>query len=187
MNILETSLPGVLLIEPDVYGDERGFFLETFNRDRFSGYIDDVFVQDNHSRSGKNILRGLHAQNPHQQGKLVRVTLGEVFDVAVDVRRGSPSFGQWFGEILSADNFRMVYVPAGFAHGFCVLSETADFQYKCTDTYHPDDEFVLAWDDPDIGIEWPLSKPVLSARDQQGATLQTLAASGRLPEYDPVV
>ncbi len=182
MNFIKTELPGVLLIEPDVYGDERGFFLETYNRDTFAGHIDDVFVQDNHSRSGKGILRGLHAQNPHQQGKLVRVTKGEVFDVAVDVRVGSPTFGQWFGEVLSAENFKMMYVPPGFAHGFCVLSDIADFQYKCTDTYHPEDEFVLAWDDPEINIDWPINDPVLSGRDQGGVSLASLQVSGRLPE-----
>jgi len=179
----ETSLPGVLLIEPDVYGDERGYFLETYNQQSFEKHVPDVFVQDNHSLSAQGILRGLHAQNPHQQGKLVRVSRGEVFDVAVDIRTGSPSFGQWYGTNLSAENFLQMYIPAGFAHGFCVLSDSAEFQYKCTDTYHPEDEMVIAWNDPEINIDWPVSDPVLSNRDQQGHSLTELEQLGRLPAY----
>jgi dTDP-4-dehydrorhamnose 3,5-epimerase len=183
MKFLETSLPGVILIEPDVYRDDRGFFLETYNASRYEGYIDLPFVQDNHSLSGRNTLRGLHLQNPNQQGKLVRVTHGEVYDVAVDVRPGSPTYAQWYGASLSADNFQQLYIPPGFAHGFCVLSETAEFLYKCTDTYHPEHELVIAWNDPQINIDWPVPDPVLSARDQNGLTLDEHASQGRLPAY----
>ena len=185
MRFTETGLPGVMLIEPDVYRDERGFFLETYNADRYGEHIREHFVQDNHSRSGRDTLRGLHLQHPHQQGKLVRVTQGEVFDVAVDVRAGSPDFGQWHGEYLSADNFLQLYIPPGFAHGFCVISETAEFLYKCTDTYYPQDEMVIAWNDPDIGIDWPVAEPVLSGRDSSGATLGELLGQKRLPLYQP--
>ena len=185
MKFIETSLPGVLLIEPDVYGDERGYFLETYNQQSFAEYIPEVFIQDNHSLSAQGILRGLHVQNPHQQGKLVRVSRGEVFDVAVDIRTGSPNYGQWYGANLSAENFMQMYVPPGFAHGFCVLSDAAEFQYKCTDTYHPEDEMVIAWNDPEINIDWPVSDPVLSARDQQGNSLAELEQLGRLPTYQP--
>lgn len=183
MKFLETSLPGVILIEPDVYRDDRGFFLETYNASMYAGHIDLPFVQDNHSLSGRNTLRGLHLQNPNQQGKLVRVTHGEVYDVAVDVRPGSPTFAQWYGANLSADNFQQLYIPPGFAHGFCVLSETAEFLYKCTDTYHPQHELVIAWNDPQINIDWPVPEPVLSARDQNGLTLDEHARQGRLPAY----
>jgi len=185
MKFTETGLPGVMLIEPDVYRDPRGFFLETYNAEKYQQAIPDVFIQDNHSLSARNTLRGLHVQSPHQQGKLVRVTQGEVFDVAVDIREGSPAFGQWHGEILSAENFLQLYIPPGFAHGFCVLSETAEFLYKCTDTYHPEHEQVVAWDDPDIAIDWPLSTPELSARDRQGRTLGELRQQGCLPVYRP--
>ncbi|MCW8964320.1 MAG: dTDP-4-dehydrorhamnose 3,5-epimerase [Gammaproteobacteria bacterium] len=184
MEFIETSLPGVVLIKPDVYRDPRGFFLETYNVEKYQEVIPDVFVQDNHSLSARDTLRGLHVQNPHQQGKLVRVTQGEVFDVAVDIREGSPSFGNWHGERLSADNFLQLYIPPGFAHGFCVLSETAEFLYKCTDTYHPEHELVIAWDDPDINISWPVQNPELSARDSKGLLLHDLLQQGRLPAYN---
>jgi len=184
MKFTETNLPGVIVIEPDVYRDPRGFFLETYNTERYREVIPEVFVQDNHSLSARNTLRGLHVQNPRQQGKLVRVTQGEVFDVAVDIRQGSPTFGQWHGEHLSADNFLQLYIPPGFAHGFCVLSESAEFLYKCTDTYHPEHEQVIAWDDPDINIDWPVQDPELSARDSQGMRLSDLQQQGRLPEYN---
>ena len=185
MKFIETGLSGVVLIEPDIFRDARGFFLESYNVEKYSDHVPDVFVQDNHSLSAKNTLRGLHIQNPNQQGKLVRVTQGEVFDVAVDVREGSPTFGQWYGERLSADNFLQLYIPPGMAHGFCVLSETAEFHYKCTDTYHPEHEMVIAWDDPEINIEWPVANPELSARDQQGKSLNDLRQQGGLPAYGP--
>ncbi len=182
MNFIQVELPGVWVIEPDVIGDERGYFLESYNQEKYSSHIDHVFVQDNHSRSRKNILRGLHAQNPHQQGKLVRVTRGEVFDVAVDIRVGSPVFGKWYGRVLAEDNFLQMFIPPGFAHGFCVLSDVAELQYKCTDLYHPESEIIIAWDDPDIGIRWPVV-PMLSRRDQQGLRLARLESEGQLPEY----
>ena len=172
MNFIETPLRDVYLLEPSVFGDERGFFLETWNANTFSEAGFDLhFVQDNHSRSARGILRGLHYQLENTQGKLVRVTAGEVYDVAVDLRRGSPSLGQWYGTTLSAKNHRMLWVPAGFAHGFYVVSEYADFLYKCTDVYHPASEQTLAWDDPTIGIEWPVPQgdaPLLSAKDREG-------------------
>jgi dTDP-4-dehydrorhamnose 3,5-epimerase len=184
VKIQETSLPGVLLIEPAVFGDNRGYFQETWNRQKFEAqglHLD--FVQDNLSFSGRGILRGLHFQNPNTQGKLVQALVGEVFDVAVDIRRGSPNFGQWFGARLSAGNHRMMYVPEGFAHGFCVLSETALFAYKCTDSYNPKAEFSLRWDDPDIGIAWPLGDvPTLSAKDQNAVSLKDFPQD-QLPVY----
>ncbi len=183
MEFIQTSLPGVLVIEPDVFRDERGFFLESYNQEKYREQLSVEFVQDNHSLSARNTLRGLHAQNPNMQGKLVRVIRGEVFDVAVDIRIGSPTFGKWFGESLSADNFRQMYIPQGFAHGFCVLSETAEFEYKCTDVYHSESELVLAWDDPQIGVDWPIFEPVLSERDQHGLSLEQLQQQGRLPVY----
>lgn len=168
MKITETTLPGVLLIEPKVFGDARGFFIETF-RDtclRDAG-VDVTFVQDNQSRSSRGVLRGLHYQLVQPQGKLVRVSAGAVFDVAVDVRVGSPHFGHWFGAVLDDVSHRQLYVPPGFAHGFLVLSETADFVYKCSDYYHPASEQGILWNDPDIGIVWPLAHlaPLLSAKD----------------------
>ena len=182
MKITPTRLPEVLLIEPDVFGDARGFFMESWHRRRFAGAGLDVnFVQDNHSRSGAGVLRGLHYQLQQPQGKLVRVVAGEVFDVAVDIRQGSPTFGQWTGEVLSEDNFRMLYVPPGFAHGFCVLSERADFLYKCTDYYNPGDEYGIAWDDPAIGIEWPGGPFTLSDKDRANKPLADMAA--HLPRY----
>lgn len=172
MNIETTPLAGLLLITPDVHGDERGFFQETWNLRRYTDAgLDRHFVQDNLSRSRKGILRGLHFQNPGAQGKLVYVLEGEVFDVAVDVRADSPTFGQWYGVTLSAENHRQLFVPEGFAHGFCVTSETALFAYKCTDFYNPKAEFSLLWNDPDIGIEWPITNPELSEKDRNGQPL----------------
>ncbi|MCB1843144.1 MAG: dTDP-4-dehydrorhamnose 3,5-epimerase [Halioglobus sp.] len=172
MNIVETPLQDLLVIEPKVFGDERGFFLESWNAARFADAgLDLHFVQDNHSRSARGILRGLHYQLEHTQGKLVRVTSGEVFDAVVDLRESSPSFGRSFGLLLTENNHRMLWIPPGFAHGFYVTSDYADFQYKCTDIYHPQSEVSLAWDDPVVGIEWPLSageKPLLSTKDSAG-------------------
>ena len=167
MNIIETSLPGVLLIEPKVFGDARGFFLETFQAERYrQAGIGLDFVQDNLSRSRRGVMRGLHYQLNYPQGKLVSVITGEVFDVAVDIRHGSATFGQWYGAVLSEENHRQMYIPPGFAHGFCVLSDTVDFQYKCTDYYHPEDEIGVIWNDPEIGIDWPIQDPLLSDKDK---------------------
>jgi dTDP-4-dehydrorhamnose 3,5-epimerase len=172
MKFEATPLQDVYLVKPNVFGDPRGFFLETWNAATFRAAGFDLnFVQDNHSRSARGILRGLHYQTEHTQGKLVRVTSGEVFDVAVDLRRSSPTLGKWYGEYLSADNHCMLWVPPGFAHGFYVTSEYADFQYKCTDIYHPASEVCLAWDDPTVGIDWPIPDgelPKLSAKDAEG-------------------
>lgn len=171
MEIVETRIPDVKMIKPKVFGDERGFFMETWNARAFAeAGIDVTFVQDNHSRSVKNTLRGLHYQIKQPQGKLVRCTRGEVFDVAVDLRKNSPTFGQWVGEILSEENQYQLWVPPGFAHGFLVMSETADFQYKCTDFYAPEYERSLMWNDGDIGIVWPLKseRPILSDKDLMG-------------------
>jgi len=172
MNFQATHLRDVYVLEPKVFGDARGFFLESWNAAAFRDAGFDIdFVQDNHSRSARGILRGLHYQTRHTQGKLVRVTAGEVFDVAVDLRRSSPSFGQWFGVTLSADNHRMLWVPPGFAHGFYVTSDYADFLYKCTDAYDPGSEATLAWDDATVGIAWPVpagEQPQLSAKDAAG-------------------
>lgn len=166
MNFRPTPLAGVILVEPDVHRDARGFFLESYHAGRYrEGGIEAVFVQDNHSRSAKGTLRGLHAQWRRPQGKLVRTLAGEIFDVAVDVRPGSPTFGKWFGATLSSGNHHQLWVPAGFIHGFCVLSETAEVEYKCTDFYDPGGELGVLWNDPAIGIEWPLSEPILSAKD----------------------
>jgi dTDP-4-dehydrorhamnose 3,5-epimerase len=172
MKLIETALKDLYLLEPKVFGDERGFFMESWNAQTFrDAGLDIEFVQDNHSRSSQGILRGLHYQMEHTQGKLVRVTSGEVFDVAVDLRQDSPTLGRWFGVTLSAANHRMLWVPPGFAHGFYVTSESADFLYKCTDVYHPESEVTLAWDDPTIGIDWPVPEgetPLLSAKDAEG-------------------
>jgi dTDP-4-dehydrorhamnose 3,5-epimerase len=168
MNVIKTNLTDVLIIEPRVFGDDRGFFLESFNEKTFGEKtgISARFVQDNHSRSVKNVLRGLHYQIKQPQGKLVRVVIGEVLDVAVDIRKSSPTFGQWTGCILSAENKRQMWIPEGFAHGFAVLSDTADFLYKTTDYYAPEYERAILWNDPEIGIDWQLSdKPTLSAKD----------------------
>lgn len=171
MQVIQTSIPEVLILEPKVFGDARGFFIESFNVNTFkaSTGLDVHFVQDNHSRSAKGVLRGMHYQTVQPQGKLVRVVQGEVFDVAVDMRRTSPTFGQWTGVHLSAENHRQFWVPAGFAHGFVVLSAHADFLYKTTDYYAPEHEACLKWDDPTVGIVWPLeAAPSLSAKDQIG-------------------
>ncbi|MFM8332442.1 MAG: dTDP-4-dehydrorhamnose 3,5-epimerase [Candidatus Methylumidiphilus sp.] len=174
MKIEETPLPGVMLISPTVFGDHRGYFKESWNRRTFAERgLNLDFVQDNLSFSSQGILRGLHFQNPQPQGKLVQALQGEVFDVAVDIRLGSPTFGKWFGALLSADNHLQMYVPEGFAHGFCVVSETALFAYKCTDFYSPQTEHSLRFDDPDIGINWPLDgEPSLSAKDANAKLLK---------------
>ena len=175
MRVTETPLAGVLLIEPKVFGDARGFFFESFNSVRYreAGIAAD-FVQDNVSFSSRGVLRGLHFQNPSPQGKLVSVLVGAVFDVAVDLRVGSPTFGKWFGATLDADNKRQLYVPPGFAHGFCVTSDTALFAYKCTGFYDPAAEGGVIWNDPDIGIEWPATMPVLSDKDQKYPRLREI-------------
>ncbi len=175
MNVQTTHLAGLLLIAPKVFGDARGFFLETFQAQRYAGAgIPAPFVQDNHSRSTRGVLRGLHYQIERPQGKLVMVTKGAVFDVAVDIRRNSPTFGQWFGAELNDDNHHQLYVPPGFAHGFCVLSEQADFLYKCTEYYAPELERSIIWNDPDIAISWPLEAPSLSAKDAQAPRLKDI-------------
>ena len=174
MKATPLAIPDVVLIEPKVFGDDRGFFFESFNQAKFEAAIGRPvgFVQDNHSRSAKNVLRGLHYQIQQPQGKLVRVVQGEVFDVAVDLRKSSSTFGQWVGENLSAENKRQMWVPEGFAHGFIVLSDTAEFLYKTTDYYAPEHERSIAWNDPAIAIQWPSDvEPVLSAKDQQGKSL----------------
>jgi len=175
VNVTETALPGVMLIEPRVFGDARGFFLESWNAAAFAAAgIDAAFVQDNHSRSAKGVLRGLHYQIREPQGKLVRVVSGSVFDVAVDLRRSSPTFGQSTGHLLSGENKHMLWIPAGFAHGFLVLSDTADFLYKCTTLYAPQHERAIAWDDPALAIDWPLegTVPQLSAKDAGAPRLE---------------
>jgi dTDP-4-dehydrorhamnose 3,5-epimerase len=178
MNVQTCGIPGLLIIEPKVFGDARGFFLEAWNRRRYAeAGLDEDFVQDNISLSRRGILRGLHFQNPNPQGKLLQVLQGEVFDVAVDIRRGSPTFGKWHGIMLTSDNKRQFYVPPGFAHGFAVLSETALFQYKCTEFYSPKDEWAIRWDDSDIGIEWPLKEPLLSERDSKAVCLRDVPAA----------
>ena len=187
MNIITTNLPGVIVIEPKVYVDKRGFFLETFREDvLLQAGINAHFVQDNHTRSSQGVLRGLHYQMTQTQGKLIRVAAGSVFDVVVDVRSGSPTFGQWYGTELNEDNIKMIYVPPGFAHGFVVLSETADFIYKCTDYYHPESEQGIAWDDPDLNIDWSIAeiaeKISLSDKDKQNVKLKDQPAE-KLPAY----
>jgi dTDP-4-dehydrorhamnose 3,5-epimerase len=173
MRVHPTELSGVLVVEPDVFRDARGYFLETFHQRRYrEAGIPYSFVQDNQSRSARGTLRGMHAQLKKPQGKLVRVLLGEIFDVAVDIRPGSSTFGKWTGANLSADNFRQMFIPPGFAHGFCVLSESADVAYSCTDFYERSDEVGFRWDDPAVGIAWPTDRPLLSAKD---AALPTLA------------
>ncbi len=178
MKVISTALPGVLILEPQVFGDARGFFTESYNRRRFAAAtgLDIDFVQDNHSRSARGVLRGLHYQIRQPQGKLVRVVQGAVFDVALDIRRDSPTFGRWAGVELTADNRRQLWVPAGLAHGFVVLSDSADFLYKTSDYYAPEHERSIRWDDPAIGIQWPLAAhgidtPILSAKDREGLPL----------------
>jgi dTDP-4-dehydrorhamnose 3,5-epimerase len=173
MNIVETLLPGVVIIEPKVFGDDRGFFLETYQLARYAAAgITEPFVQDNLSRSARGTLRGLHFQEPNPQGKLVQALRGTVYDVAVDIRRGSPTFGRWVGVELSEQNRRQMWIPAGFAHGFCVVSESADFAYKCTANYAPESGRAIAWNDPDLGIDWPIAEPLLSAQDRDAPRLR---------------
>jgi dTDP-4-dehydrorhamnose 3,5-epimerase len=182
VRFLPTRLPAVIVVEPDVHRDERGFFLESYHADKYrEGGVDAVFVQDNHSRSARRTLRGLHAQWRRPQGKLLRVLSGAIWDVAVDVRRGSPTFGQWVGEHLDAEAHRQLWVPPGFLHGFCVLSETAEVEYKCTAPYDPGGELGVRWDDPGIGIEWPVQDPVLSGKDAAAPLLDEVR--DKLPEY----
>ena len=174
MQIMNTKIIDVKIIEPTVYGDARGFFLETFSEARYQKMlgIDKSFVQDNHSRSQQHVLRGLHFQTDNPQGKLVRTVTGEIFDVVVDIRPESPTFKQWVGVILSESNKRQLWIPAGLAHGFVVLSQSADFEYKCTEYYDPSSEQCIIWNDPDIGIQWPIAHPILSDKDKQGKQLQ---------------
>ena len=176
MNVIKTKLDGCVIIEPKVFGDERGFFLETFQAERYASEagITLPFVQDNHSRSSKSVLRGLHFQKTKPQGKLVRVVRGQVYDVAVDIRNGSPTYGQWEGLILSEENKTQLWVPPGFAHGFVVLSDTADFEYKCTDYYDPSDEGSILWNDSDLDIPWPIGNPILSNKDASADRLADL-------------
>jgi len=184
MRFVPTELPEVVLVEPDVHGDPRGFFLESYHRRKYAeGGIDAEFVQDNHSRSLRDTLRGLHAQlAPHAQGKLVRVVEGTVFDVAVDLRVDSPRFGRWVGVELSDRNFRQLWIPPGFAHGFCVTSDAAQFEYKVTDFYAPECELALRWDDPEIGVAWPVAEPLLSDRDAAAPLLRDVR--DRLPRME---
>jgi dTDP-4-dehydrorhamnose 3,5-epimerase len=173
LNVIETSLPGVLLIEPKVYADTRGFFMETYQAAHFRAHgIDAAFVQDNHSRSLRGVLRGLHYQEPNPQGKLVRCTRGALYDVAVDIRAGSPQFGKWTAAELTEENRRMMWLPPGFAHGFCALSEIADLVYKCTAFYEAANDRSILWNDPDLGITWPVAKPALSPKDAAAPRLK---------------
>ena len=184
MNVVQTAIAGVLIVEPKVFGDARGFFLETFQEGRYAqAGIGRRFVQDNLSRSTQGVLRGLHIQNPRPQGKLVTVLRGCVLDVAVDVRAGSPTFGRHVAVELSEENHRQLWIPRGLAHGFVVRSQSADFFYKCDELYSPADELVVQWNDPALGIDWGEAAPTVSARDSQGSTLAQLA--GRLPQYEP--
>jgi dTDP-4-dehydrorhamnose 3,5-epimerase len=184
MKVYPTRLQGVHLIEPRVFTDSRGLFMETWRADRYrQAHIPGPFVQDNYSYSTRGVLRGLHYQLKHPQGKLVQVLQGEVFDVAVDIRHGSPTFGHWTGVILSGDNHRQLYIAPGFAHGFCVLSETAHFLYKCTDFYAPGDEYGLRWDDPALAIEWPVTTPLLAEKDRHYPTLSTVPRE-HLPVFE---
>jgi dTDP-4-dehydrorhamnose 3,5-epimerase len=186
VKFIPTDLPGVIIVEPQVYRDERGFFLEVYQREKYiAGNIDVVFVQDNHSRSARGTVRGLHAQLLRPQGKLIRVIEGDIYDVAVDIRRGSPHFGNWIGVWLSSENFRQIYVPQGFAHGFCVASEFAQVEYKCTDYYDPASEISVQWNDPEIGIAWPadiVAAPILSKKDVAAMPLRELMDV--LPQFE---
>jgi dTDP-4-dehydrorhamnose 3,5-epimerase len=184
MRFVRTELPEVIVVEPDVYRDPRGFFLESYQADKYAaGGVVGTFLQDNHSRSTRDTLRGLHAQVQRPQGKLIRVLAGEIYDVAVDIRRGSPTYLRWVAVTLSADNFRQCYVPPGFAHGFCVVSDYADVEYKCTDYYDPAGELRLMWNDPAIGVRWPTDQPLLSDKDRDGVPLAQAEAS--FPTYKP--
>jgi dTDP-4-dehydrorhamnose 3,5-epimerase len=183
VQVVPTELPGVLIIEPDVHRDDRGFFVETYHADRYRAHgIAGPFVQDNHSRSTLGTLRGLHLQVGRPQGKLIRVIEGSVFDVAVDVRRGSPTFGRWVSVVLSAENFKQCYVPPGLAHGFCVTSPVAQVEYKCTDVYDPASEIGIAWNDAALAISWPVADPLLSPRDRRHPRLAEL--TDRLPRFE---
>ena len=183
MKVIKTALEGVLIIEPDVFGDHRGFFMETYQKQRYKEHgISVDFVQDNLSYSVSGTLRGLHFQHPSAQAKLVQVMQGEVFDVAVDIRKDSPTFGQWIGAVLSDDNKRQFLVPKGFAHGFCVTSQTALFTYKCSDYYAPENEHGILWNDPDIGIKWPVDEPILSDKDKQYPRLKDIP-DDLIPRY----
>jgi dTDP-4-dehydrorhamnose 3,5-epimerase len=184
VRVVPTELPGVVVIEPEIHRDGRGFFLETYHAGKYrASGIDLAFVQDNHSRSVGGTVRGLHLQIRRPQGKLIRVIEGEIYDVAVDVRRGSPTFGRWVGVTLSAETFRQCYIPPGFAHGFAVASPLAQVEYKCTDLYDPTDEIGIAWNDPSIGVQWPAAAPILSERDRRNPTLAEVMAV--LPEWRP--
>ena len=184
MNIIKTNLPGVILIEPDSFSDNRGFFMETYQKTRYQSVgITCDFVQDNLSFSIQGTLRGLHYQYPNEQTKLVQVIQGEVFDVAVDIRRGSPTFGKWTGATLSAENKRQLHIPEGFAHGFCVTSQAALFVYKCSDYYSPENEHGILWSDPDIGIQWPIASPLLSTKDQDYPCLKDIQET-QLPRFN---
>jgi dTDP-4-dehydrorhamnose 3,5-epimerase len=186
VKVIPTELPGVLVIEPKVHRDPRGFFAETYHAARYAAAgIDATFVQDNHSRSVRDTLRGLHAQLERPQAKLLRVLHGAIYDVVVDVRRGSPTFKHWISVELSAENFRQIYVPIGFAHGFCVLSDVAEVEYKCSDVYQAGDELGLAWDDTEVGVAWPVAEPILSEKDRHGQPLARLLE--RLPQYVPAL
>ncbi len=185
MKVIETGIPGVLVLEPQVFEDARGYFMETWRQERYAQIgLPVTFVQDNLSFSRRGVLRGLHAQHPYGQGKLIQVPQGEVFDVVVDIRLGSPHFGRWVGVELSATNHRQLYVPPGFAHGFCATGESALLTYKCTEVFHPETELCVAWDDPDLAIDWPLAgAPILSGRDRAGLRLADIAPE-RLPRYE---
>ena len=175
MTITPAHISSLLILQPRLHGDSRGFFMETFRHETLAGAGIPALVQDNHSRSVKNTLRGLHYQHPYGQGKLVRVIRGCVWDVAVDIRRSSPTFGQWHGMELSEENHTQLWIPPGFAHGFCVLSDTADFLYKCSEYYHPETEHTILWNDPDLGIDWKTGDPLLSEKDQRGMRLKDVS------------
>jgi dTDP-4-dehydrorhamnose 3,5-epimerase len=184
MEVHNTELPEVLVVEPKVFPDQRGFFLETFNEPRYrDAGIAGPFVQDNMTWTRKGVLRGMHYQLKYPQGKLVAAIHGEIFDVAVDIRRGSPTFGKWVGVTLNDENRRQIWVPPGFAHGYCVLSDYAYVTYKCSDVYHPEDDYHLSWNDPAIAIDWPVAEPVLSEKDRVNRTLADLDAGDLLPRY----
>lgn len=180
-----TELPDLIVIEPTIYSDHRGFFMESYHRLHFArAGLDIDFVQENNSYSVRGVLRGLHFQHPHAQGKLIRVTRGEIYDVAVDIRVGSPTFGRWAGITLSDSNRRQFYIPPGFAHGFTVLSNEADVIYRCTEFYHPEADRALAWNDPDLAIDWPVTEPIISDKDRNAPRLRDLERTGALPLYD---
>ncbi|MBW1845931.1 MAG: dTDP-4-dehydrorhamnose 3,5-epimerase [Deltaproteobacteria bacterium] len=184
MKVKKTNIEDILIIEPNIFKDDRGYFMEMHHQHRYDAFLSNrVFVQDNLSFSKRHALRGLHFQKKHPQAKLIQVISGEIFDVAVDIRQGSPTFGKWTGETLSETNRQQFFIPEGFAHGFCVLSETAHVSYKCTDIFYPEDDSGIVWSDPDIGIDWPITAPILSEKDQNLPTLSSLA-SEQLPIID---